>query len=262
MPAESIHVESKLDWRLVEGREGECHRARSDDLTHQSFAVRGEQGIVIDGVIPLLDEDFTVIEAQLDCVLSRASFGSRGRMRHHVDLARSACASDSEMWPHARVRNDDVFVRCQLESDDVSAVARVCPDGLANHFGAATFFGASEGLDGDSDFATDGGGATGASAAATEAVGGRAIHAKTTSEPAPTATDAITSGQNRKPVRRLLDRRCWAGRAQADLRVFRYPFLPDVPQQAYRRKSFEEPRVRFVHRHAVITILLLPQPSC
>ena len=63
MLAESIHVESKLDWRLVEGREGECHRARSDDLTHQSFAVRGEQGIVIDGVIPLLDDDFTVIEA-------------------------------------------------------------------------------------------------------------------------------------------------------------------------------------------------------
>jgi hypothetical protein len=127
MPAESIHAESNLDWRVVEGRESECHRARSDDLTYQGFAVRGEQGIVIDGVFPFLDDNFTVIEAQLDCVLCRASFGARGRMRRHVDLARSACASDSEMWPHARVRNDDVFVRCQLESDDVSAVARVIP---------------------------------------------------------------------------------------------------------------------------------------
>jgi len=75
-------------------------------------------------------------------------------------------------------------------------------DGLANHFGAAAFVGASEGFDGDSDFATDGG-ATRASAAATDAVVGRAIHAKSSSEPVPAATSAITSGQNRKPVRRL-----------------------------------------------------------
>ena len=70
----------------------------------------------------------------------------------------------------------------------------------------------------------------------------------------PAARTGNPFGGSRPPLRE--------GRAQADLLVLRYPFLPDVPQQACRWKTFEEPRVRFAHRHAVITRLLLPQPSC